>query len=31
VLRIPRSEKLKSELIEEARRLDELETEASIH
>jgi hypothetical protein len=31
VLRIPRSEKLKSELIEEARRLDELKTEASIH
>jgi hypothetical protein len=31
VLRIPRSEKLKSELIEEARRQDELETEASIH
>jgi hypothetical protein len=31
VLRIPRSEKLKSELIEEARRQDELETDASIH
>src|ERR1700720_1607723 len=31
VLRIPRSEKLKSELIEEARRLDELDTDASIH
>jgi hypothetical protein len=29
VLRIPRSEKLKSELIEEARRLDELEASAS--
>ena len=29
VMRIPRSEKLKSELIEEARRLDELEASAS--